>query len=58
MSRIVTEFKCEHCKEIIKAYVSFGHPEKDFIYTWICGKCRGENKMKIKAMPHDYGGYV
>lgn len=51
MSRIFTKWKCENCKEQFDRYVSFGHPDKDFVYEWQCGKCGYVNKLKVKAWP-------
>ena len=51
MSRIFTEWKCKKCKHIINKYVSFGHPDNDFVYKWQCEKCGHINELKVKAWP-------
>lgn len=52
MSRIYTKWKCKKCKHKFSKYVSFGHPDKDFVFEWGCGHCGYINKLKVKAMPH------
>lgn len=51
MSRICTQWKCEKCGKEFHTYVSFGHPEKDFVYKWQCGECNHVNEFLVKAMP-------
>lgn len=51
MSRIFTFWKCEHCGEEFQKYISFGHPDKDFVFKWKCGKCEHVNELLVKAMP-------
>lgn len=52
MSQIITYLKCEHCgKEYKDIYISFGHPEKDFVWKWKCTGCKYVNKRLIKALP-------
>lgn len=52
MSRIFLYWKCEHCGDEFKQYVSFGHPSEDFEFTWKCDKCGGINKLLVEAMPY------
>lgn len=52
MSRIYTEWKCEHCGYTIHKYISFGHPDEDFDFKWKCGNCKHINVLHVKAMPH------
>ena len=57
MSRIYTKWKCKKCKHKFSKYVSFGHPDKDFVFEWVCGHCGYINKLKVKAMPHHWWDY-
>lgn len=53
MSQIITYLKCDHCgKEYKDIYVSFGHPEKDFVWKWKCDSCKHVNEKLIKAWSH------
>ena len=52
MSHIITKLKCEHCgQEINDIYISLGHPEKDFVWRWKCGKCMQINSRYVKSWP-------
>ena len=52
MSNIYTHFKCEHCgHEPKENYVSFGHNEKAFDWTYICTECNGENTIHVQPCP-------
>lgn len=53
MSRIITNFKCDHCGKEYNTYISFGHPDNDFVWKWKCDKCNKVNKYLVEAMPHD-----
>lgn len=53
LSQIITYLKCDHCgKEYKDIYISFGHPEEDFVWKWKCTGCEHVNKRLIKAWPH------
>jgi hypothetical protein len=49
MSYIINHLQCEHCKNKFNTYISFGHPEKCFVWTWICEKCGQENTEEIHS---------
>lgn len=52
MSRIITHEQCDKCKKEYKnIYISFGHPQKDFEWRWMCTECGCENKRIIRAIP-------
>ena len=51
MSRIITKLTCKKCKVQLEGYITFGHPEEDFEWTWECLKCNAVNEEIIKAMP-------
>ena len=52
MSRIITYEKCDKCgKEYNDFYISFGHPDEDFIWKWKCEECDNVNERLIEAMP-------
>lgn len=52
ISKIITHEKCDKCKKEYKdIYVSFGHPDEDFIWEWECGECGHINERLIKAFP-------
>ena len=53
MSRIIFYLKCDHCgKEYDNLFISFGHPENDFVYEWKCEECGGINEYLVKALPY------
>ena len=52
MSRIFTQWRCEHCGDEFQKYISFGHPSEDFEFKWKCGKCGGINVLLVEALPH------
>lgn len=55
MSRIITYEKCDKCgKEYPDIYISFGHPDKDFVWKWQCDECEHINKRVIKAFPKNF----
>lgn len=58
MSRIFKEWHCDHCGASFQYYVSFGHPDEDFVFKWKCNKCDGVNELRVKAMPHDKSFYL
>ena len=51
MSRIVTFLKCDHCEKEYDTYISFGHPNEDFVWSWQCKECSGVNDYLVKALP-------
>ena len=57
MSRIFKEWKCVHCGTSFQYYVSFGHPDDDFIFKWKCRECGKANELLVKAMPRDESYY-
>ena len=52
MSKIITYEKCDKCnKEYKDIYISFGHPNEDFIWKWECSECGNVNERLIEALP-------
>lgn len=51
MSRIIPFWKCEKCNYEFYQYVSFGHPDEDFIFKWVCPECKSTNELKVEAFP-------
>lgn len=49
MSRIICFWKCTKCDSEFHQYVSFGHPDKDFIFKWVCPECKSTNELKVEA---------
>lgn len=56
LSRIIRSVKCKNCgKQYNDFYRSFGHPDEDFVWEWIC-ECGHINKKLIKAWPLPQNG--
>lgn len=56
MSRIIYSLKCKYCEaEVKNIYISFGHPNTDFIWEWKCKECGKINEELIEKLPlmHD-----
>lgn len=55
MSRIITYRKCEKCGKEYNNYISFGHPDEDFIWKWECVECNHVNEILIEKLPEWFG---
>ena len=58
MSRFIDKMTCKHCGYVWRGLISFGHPDKDFDYRWVCEECGKESTERIEKLPRRRSYYV